>query len=265
MTSTKNSKLLKFSIILVVAGLLVFLLFISSSWFDKNFIFLRNMRVSIFSNINIFSLVFSNINIISKLTEENIFLKNENTRLNVLVASQDELRDQNVFLRELLDFETVSGHKFIDARTFNFQFTPEGHYFLINKGGESGIKTGDIVISSSGILIGTVSEINGSFSRASLVTNLGFKITIRILGKDTTGIARGFLNDGLQIDFIYQNDDITEGDIIVSNGNDIFPSGLLVGSVSKITSNDGGGLFKKIMLEPEFKKINIDRVLILAQ
>lgn len=247
----------------LLAGLLVFLIFLSSSFFDKYPVFLKSTRVSIFSNINIFSSFVSSLKSISKLTEENTFLKNENTKLNTLLASQYDLIDQNNFLRDTLNLKSISGHKFIDARIFNIQFTPEGHYFLLNKGRESEIKTGDVVLSPSGVLIGIVSEVNDGFSKASLTTNLDFKITIRVLGKNITGIARGVLSDGLQVDFISQNDEIKERDIIVSSGNDIFPPGLLVGRVSEISSNDDGSLFQKVMIEPEFKKIKIDRVLVL--
>ncbi|MDP3793050.1 MAG: rod shape-determining protein MreC [bacterium] len=259
----KKLGLLKLLIILVAVGLLVFLIFVNSFRSDNSYVFLKNTRVYVFSNINIFSSFFSKINSISRLTEENIFLKNENAKLNTLLASQSDLIDQNKFLRDILNLKTVPGYRFIDARTFNMQFTPEGHYFLLNKGLESDIQVDDIILSSSGVLIGTVSETESGFSRANLATNLDFKITIRVLGKNTTGIARGILNDGLRIDFISQNDDIVKGDIIVSNGNDLFPPGLLVGSVSEITSSDDGGLFKKVTLEPEFKKINVDRVLVL--
>lgn len=259
----KKIGLLNFSVILVAVGLLVFLIFLGSSWLDKYSIFTRNMRASVFSNINIFSSFIAEVSSINKLTEENIFLKNENTRLNALLASQGDLLDQNNFFRDVLKLKNLSGNKFVDARIFNMQFTPEGHNFLINKGVESDIKIGDVILTSSGILIGSVNKIEDGFSRASLATNLDFKVTIRVLGKNTTGLARGILDDGLQIDFISQNDDIDEGDTVVSNGNDMFPSGLLVGHVSEVTSGDDGSLFKKVILDPEFKKINMDRVLIL--
>lgn len=261
----KKEKLLRQILFFIVIGFFVFFVFISRSQFDKYPVFLKEIRVSVFSNINIFSLFLSKVKNINSLTKENIFLTNENNKLNALLASQNDLKDQNNFLRDLLDLEFVSGRKFIDARIFNMQFTPGGHRFLINKGSADNIKVGGIVLSSSGILIGSVSETEDGFSRANLVTHLDFKITIRVLGKNTIGIARGVLNDGLQIDFISQNDDIVEGDIIVSNGNDMFPAGLLIGRVKKITSNDDGALFKKVTFEPEFKKINVDRVLILSQ
>ena len=110
-----------------------------------------------------------------------------------------------------------------------------------------------------------VDNVDEGFSRASLITNSGSKITVKVLGKNTTGIARGFLNEGLRLDFISQNDQIVEGDTIITNGNDMFPPGLLIGKVSNIIFADDGDLFKKVILEPEFKKINLDRVLILTQ
>ncbi|OGN07337.1 MAG: hypothetical protein A3B86_01110 [Candidatus Yanofskybacteria bacterium RIFCSPHIGHO2_02_FULL_38_22b] len=261
----KSLKLWSLFFIFLIVALLVFFIFLGSFRLGDYSASIKNIRVSFFSKINVFSSFLSKIERISKLTKENMFLKNENTKLLSLLASQDELQDQINFLRESLDLDIFSGHKFIDARIFNFQFTPEGHHFLINKGGESGIKIGDIIVVSTGILLGVVDNVDEGFSRASLITNSGSKITVKVLGKNTTGIARGFLNEGLRLDFISQNDQIVEGDTIITNGNDMFPPGLLIGKVSNIIFADDGDLFKKVILEPEFKKINLDRVLILTQ
>ena len=255
----------KFLLILILIGLLVFFVFIGNSWLGNYPTFLSNFRASIFSKINVFSSFVSHINKISKLTQENISLKEENTRLTALVASQDELRGQTNFLREVLGLDIFSDQEFIDARIFNFQFTPEGHHFLVNKGKNGGIETGDVVVASPGILLGVVDDVGEGFSRASLVTNLGSKITVKVLGKSTTGIAHGILNEGLRLDFISQNDEIAEGDLIITNGSDMFPPGLLLGKVNKIVLVDDGGLFKKVTLEPEFNKINTDRILILKK
>jgi len=97
-----------------------------------------------------------------------------------------------------------------------------------------------------------------------LITNRDLKVTVRLLNKDVTAISKGILNDGLELDFVSQNDGIAMDDIVVTNGNDLFPRGLIVGTISKIGSNDGN-LFRAVSVKPEFRSITIDRVLILSR
>ena len=261
----KNKKLLRGILLFIFIFFATGLVFVGTKKFDSSIFFLKNFRIYSFSKLNVFSYLLSNIGSISTLTQENIVLKMENTKLQTQLASQDEFREQIIFLKEALDLEVVAGHHLIDARSFNLQFTPKGHTFLVNKGTISGVRAGNIIISSSGILVGIVSSTEEDFSRADLVSNLDLKVTIKVLGKNTIGIAHGILAGGLLVDFISKNDSIEEGDLIVTNGNDLFPPGLLVGRVSKITDNNDGELFKNVVIEPEYNNVNLDRVLILQE
>lgn len=260
----QKSKLFKIGLIVTAAGLLIFLILaINLISFDR-FIFITKTRQFLFSKLSIFGTFVSEIKKSGNLISENIALKEENQKLLSQLAIQVELKEQNDFLRQALDMKPLTEYQLTEARTYNLQFTPEGHYLLVNKGAGEGIKNDDVVISPSGVLIGKISEVHDTYSLVNTVTDPGLKITVKLLNNDTAAIARGILDNGLQLDFVSQNDEIAENDVIVTSGNDLFPAGLIVGSVSKISS-DNSSLFKKVEVRAEFRNINISRVIIMGR
>lgn len=260
----EKAKLIRIIAILIAAGLLVFLLiYLRNTAYLANS-FIQKSRTIIYSRLSFVGNFLSEIKKIKNLTLENIKLKEENHNLLSLLSEQSELKEQNIFLREAINLPMLSGRRLIDAGIFNTQFTPNGYHVLINKGADDGIKKGDIIISSGGILIGIVDQTASSYSKASTVSNLDFKATIETLFKGITGIATGSLGDGIYLDFIYQNDEITEGDIVITSGSDNFPPGLILGKVVRIKS-ENGSLFKIVQVKPIMNELDLSRVLIISQ
>lgn len=225
---------------------------------------LENLRASLFSKISHGGSLFSEFKNFYRLTARNLALEDENKKLLSRLASLADTQEENSFLRKALDLPYAKNFEFIDARVFNVQFNPEGHIFLVNKGSNENIKSGDVVITGSGILVGEIAETFDNYSRAVLASHLNFKVTAKILGRDVSGMARGALNEEMVLDFIAQSDEIKERDSVVTKGNDMFPAGLLIGKVVKINS-DNAELFKKIFIETSVSSSAISRVLILKK
>ncbi len=256
---------LKIIIGFTVAAGLLFFLYLSRSYLSfERYAVIRSAREAVFSKLSIFGTFVAEIKKNHTLIDENLSLKDQNKKLLSELALQTELREQNELLKETLKMGPPAGYRLVDAKTYNLEFTPDGHYILINKGLNDGIKKGDIVMSPSKVLIGRVSDVNDNSSKVIMVTDPNTKITIRLLNKEIAGIARGDLDAGLKLDFITQNDEITDQDIVVTSGNDLFPAGLIVGTVSKI-STDNSSLFKKVEVKAEFLNINISRIIILSR
>ena len=260
----KNKKLLSLITIFLAAGLLVFLVYFARTAVDRVSLFLQEARVLTYAKLSFIGNFVSTLNGIAALTGENIELKEENKNLLSLLASQAELEEENYFLREALNLPTLEERKLHEAEIFDFQFTPDGYSLFINKGESDGIEKGLIVITSSGILVGAVDEVFKNYSRVVTVTNLKFKVTIKILLKNISGIANGASKEGVFLDFISQNDEVIEGDMVVTSGTDIFPPGLIVGKISRVSSNSGN-LFKDVKVEPTMTEVNLSRVLIIGQ
>ncbi len=259
----KNEKLIRAGLVLA-AVLLVFFIFKTLPLFKGTANLIDKVRIFSYERISFIGDLGKEIAKFRTLEQENMRLNEENRELTAQLAGSAELKVQNDFLRESLGIPAIRGRSINEAGVYNVQTTPKGEFVLINKGGGDGLKKDDIVISSSGILIGIIDKVFDKSSQVMMVSSSDFKITVAILLKTTSGIAQGALNEGMTIDLVSQNEDINVGDTVVSSGNDIFPPGLVVGKVLNVESNNAN-LFKTIKVRPALNDINLSRVLIVSQ
>lgn len=257
-----NLKFLRIAIIFIAAGLLVFFIFYSRTTIFKAGRGFQTIRTGTYSKLSFIGSFLSEIKRNKTLIEENYRLEEENRKLLARLAIQEELKEQNDFLREALDLKAAEPYKMTDANVFNIQSDPEGNYLLINKGTDEGIKKDDVVVTSSGVLIGLVGSVFENYSKVNSVIHGNFKATISVLPGNIPGIARGAMEEGIILDFISQNDEINENDLVVTSGNDIIPAGLILGKITRISADDGN-LFKNVRVAPMFKDLNISNILII--
>lgn len=255
----------KLTFFLIVAVSLLIFLF-TYLWPASNALhyFLQETRVAAYSKLSFIGNFISEIKSLKNLTKENIILKEEKRGLLTGLAGLQTLKEENIFLRESLRLKITQEIQPLVVGVFNLESTPRGHNLLINKGQKDGVKKDEVVISSSGVLIGVVDAIFDNYSRVVIVTNLNFKTTIKILSRNTSGIATGAMGDGIYLDFISEKDDVVEGDIVVTTGNDIFPPDLIVGRVVKVSlSNDG--IFKNVRVKPAMEETGLNRAILLLR
>ncbi len=183
----------------------------------------------------------------------------ENAKLRDLIANQvstsatvEALQNENDTLRKTVGLKTRLKRNLLPAGIFNISLGPDGHYALINKGSADGVTADRMVISLNGGLVGKINSVFSTSSRVMLITDPAFSVTARVLNGQTSGIIRGTLADGLNFDLITQADVISEGDIIITTGDDMTPAGLVIGVVRNIDNNDTR-LFKKISVNPSIQ------------
>jgi rod shape-determining protein MreC len=78
------------------------------------------------------------------------------------------------------------------------------------------------------------------------------------------GIVTGLLNGGLTMKYVDRTEDVKPGDSVVTSGMDgIFPRGLLVGQITRV-SQEGPGLFLNVDVQPATNFRKLEQVLILT-
>ena len=179
-------------------------------------------------------------------------------------ADLENLKSENAFLKKAFKISSDLGYDFEKASIYSWDLDSRGYNVLLNKGKADGISDGDIVISEDKVLIGTVYETADDFSRVLVITDPRFKVTARVLSSNTTGIANGALTQGMSFDLIIHNDEINEGDVVVSSGNDKFPPFLIIGKVDKVDIADNQ-LFKKVSIRPAMGDITLGSVVVLKK
>src|SRR3989344_611793 len=222
----------------------------------------KNIMAKVFGNLSIVRKTIASINTTSNLTKDKIRLEEENLKLLSRIAELEYVQSENVFLKNVIKISDTNKSEFILGNIYTWTLGPKGYTVLLNKGSNAGVAEGDIAITGERVLVGVVSEVHNNFSKILPVTDPKFKATARIVGMDTAGIVTGALREGLHFELIVQEDQITEGDTVVTSGNDIFPDSLIIGKVSQIKFTEGQ-IFKEVVLEPSMARSILDSVLIL--
>lgn len=224
--------------------------------------FIKNSMVVIWNKVGNISLAAEKFKNWRKLAQENEDLQRKNTELIHTTAILDDLKNENEFLRKALNLVSKTDKTAVYGNIFNLSLTPGGYSMLVNKGAADGIFENAAVITEEGVLVGQVRQVFKNFSRILFVADQNFKINAKVAGSDTVGIARGALKDGLFFDFIVKEDQIKEGDLIVSSGNDMFPPALIIGTINFVEINETK-IFKKVKIMPAVNKIKLGRVMII--
>jgi rod shape-determining protein MreC len=183
------------------------------------------------------------------LTAENASLSGTAKQYVSVQAQLQELQAENDILRKTAGLSVRLKRRLVPAGIFDVSLMPDGYHALLNKGTSDGVAVGQAIISPEGILVGKVAAAFPSSSRVMLVMDPAFSATVRVLSGQTSGILRGALADGMNLSLVTQSDAITEGDTLVTTGNDLVPAGLVIGTVRLVENNDTQ-LFKKVSVNP---------------
>jgi len=112
--------------------------------------------------------------------------------------------------------------------------------FLINRGKNSGVYTGMVVVSFENRLIGVITDCGTHFCRVRALTDSDSNIAIRVVGSDVSGFLHGNGKTGASVGF-FSDTQFTGRQglkIITSNISGILPSGIYIGDMIDDTRVD---------------------------
>ena len=228
------------------------------TFYPKYFI---NLGSYLFTRIENFGGFVKKIENFNRLANENDKLRKEQKEVLNLKAKIDNLENENDFLRRAARVSQKFDYPVVYAGIFNLNLVPTGYNVLLNKGAQDGVSEGDVVVTAEGFLVGKIQKVMRNFSRVLFVSDSEFKITVKVMSSGTAGIARGALGGGMYLDFIVQEAEIKEEDVLISTGSDLFPPALIIGSVDYIETNTTQ-IFKKVRIRPAIKDTQLSRVLV---
>ncbi len=185
---------------------------------------------------------------LNELREENARLSAENARLN-------NLEDENRRLRNYFDFAQTQT-KSLQLAQIIARGRPEDSWrnrdvITLNQGANQGIAVGMPIISSQGVLVGKITAVKSNVAEACLLYSSDCRLSAAISGQGSTiGVAHGDLGISVIVEFIPQDKEISEKQMIVSSGLEgNMPSGLLIGTVSRVVS-EANKLWKSAVIDP---------------
>ena len=179
------------------------------------------------------------------LEKKSQVLREKNIDLTLKVESMSNLKNENNELLRMLNFKKRVNISIRPARVVNKGMQPNLLSMVIDAGRKNGINKNQAVLTPLGV-IGKTVEVGEKSSIVQLITDVNYRLSVRILPSGATGILR-FLKDGFtQIREVQKNVSVNIGDKVITSGfSDIYPQGLPVGFVSGVL--DDRGSFQKVV------------------
>ncbi len=194
----------------------------------------------------------SNLSRVSDLARDNARLTRENADLRQRLAADAETRSDNEVLRRQLGLDVAGAPRRVAAEVVLYAPDSYRQFVTINKGTKMGVAPG-MAVTSEGVLIGTIIDVQATTARIMLVTDPEFKLAAKDQDTQATGILRGQLGNGLVLDEIGQTETVKPGDSVTTSGlGGLVPPGLLVGSVQSVNTR-ANVVFQSAQVETEFR------------
>lgn len=191
-------------------------------------------------------------------------LKKEIDFLKYKLNTLDEISIENTRLAELLSLKQKSPYKVIAARIIGRSPDSWSSLIIIDKGRYHGINKGMIAINYLG-LVGRVIETTKSTSKIMLLNDPNFAVSSIVKRSRQEGLVCGTLGSSLMMKYLSSEADIVPGDVIITSGlTDLYPKGLLIGTVI-VVGEEFSGLSRYAVIKPAVNLSSIEEVMIIAQ
>lgn len=193
------------------------------------------------------------------LKEQNKALKKENDHAKIIKKQNDDLYEFLELKREHTDFKFVNA-KIISRTSSNYTSS-----FTIDKGSFHGLTKDMPIISSDGSLIGVVLSVNTTSAKCLAITSYDMTVGVYDETSGNTGLLSGdfdlFSEKKCLISGLLTETGVTKGDKILTSGlGDIYPAGLIVGTVEDIIP-DPDSYTLKAVVSPDTSLLDTDNVM----
>lgn len=208
------------------------------------------------------SSLWENYLLIVDTSKENTILKKQISRLDSDLTNMDEVRKENLRLKQLLKYSEGVSPERVLAQVVGWDSANEFKVIRINKGTNSGIKVMAPVITDQG-LVGYVYRATPNYADVLTILDQNNRVDVVIERTRTHGIVEGVFNFKCALKYIMRNEPVEVGDKLITAGvGGIFPKGVKVGMVTDI-SKENFGMTLSIEVVPSVDFDKLEEVLVL--
>ena len=185
----------------------------------------------------------------------------EQMRLEQVRLSEDA--GQAHRLQELLAFKEQVIAKTVPAQVIGSSGSDLSRSIYIDKGSNDGVATDMAVITAGGI-VGKVLRVYPSTSLVLMINDQTSGVGAMLEKTRLQGVLRGTPDGEVILERVMSDEQVAPGDVLLSSGGDqIFPKGLPVGTVTKV--NPGHEMFLKIEVKPAADLSRLEEVLVVTE
>jgi len=195
---------------------------------------------------------------------ENADLRRQLAEFESQRARMQELESENRRLADLLELRDVLATRAVAVNVIGSDPNALSRTLIVGQGSRSGLRRDMAVISNEGV-VGKLMVVAPDAARVLLIDDHNSALDAIDQRSRARGIVAGVIDDGLTMKYVDRSEDLRPGDRIVTSGMDgIFPRGLLVGEVGRV-SQEGPGLFLNVEVLPAVDFRKLEQLLVLTQ
>ena len=196
--------------------------------------------------------------------QEDAQLKVQIEQLRLEQASLAEDARQGQRLEHLLGFEQHYIYRTVPAQVIGASGTEQSRTLYIDKGSKDGLAPDMPVVTEEGI-VGRLRDVFDHKSLVLLVSDPTSGVGVVLETTRTRGILKGVPFGQVQVINVSPDDRIKAGDRIVTSGGDqIFPRGLPVGTVERVTPDPDRDPLVDLFVRPAANLSRLEEVLVIT-
>jgi rod shape-determining protein MreC len=217
---------------------------------SKNTTLSRSMRAAALRVTAPVEQRFAGVATFMRALEENASIRAQNISLSSQVARLRAAALENDRLKALLAVRDSAGFPVAAVQVVSKDIHRQKNHFVIDAGSQKGIEPDMAVIDDRGIL-GKVTLVSRRYSQVQSYLNTDFRVPVEIVPLQAYGIVRwdGSKTDRIRLDYVVKTEPVERGQLVVTRGSTVFPSGLAVGTVDSVITRPGENLVD-ILLTP---------------
>lgn len=194
-------------------------------------------------------------------------LENQNKALSLENQALQEYRAEALRLQKLIAFtnENLETYELTPVRVIGRSPSTWYKYIIIDRGEAEGVRRNMAAISPQG-LVGRVVSTSQHTAQVNLLTDREMAVGVVAQGsRETRGIVEGVGDDNLlrMANIPYYSTISVNEKVVTSGLSQIYPKGILIGTVQEIT-DEAGGLLKSAVVKPAVQFDQLEEVLLVT-
>jgi rod shape-determining protein MreC len=199
-----------------------------------------------------------------RVYDENRRLHSELHALRMENAKYREMLATHYRLQELLQFKERTNWPIMAAQVIGRDPTGWFKSVIIDKGAKAGLAVNMPVVSSPGV-VGRLVSVSPNYAKVLLIIDQNSAVDCLNQATRDQGILKGASSKVCNLDYVLKTSRMTPGDTIITSGlGGVFPKGLPVGEVVRV-SDRPGALFKDVQVRPMVDFSRLEEVLVIME
>ncbi len=197
-------------------------------------------------------------------------LEEENADLRAQAREGQAASQENELLRQLLELrEKRSDFVFESATVTAYSASNWENTITLSKGSNFDVAVGDCVVTSTGALVGVVSQVGLNWATAATVIDASIEMGGAVSRTDSAGIIEGdftLMQQGrVKLSYLPESTQLIAGDEVLTSGKGgVYPAGLVVGHIEEIET-DVSGMTRYAVVAPQVALDELSEVFVIKE